>query len=437
MVGFLPFNGRPGTYTHVIPELSCSTLSRATNAGVVDTGAIVDCIQLDKLIAPSRLSDIAGNSHLAQKSGVTYLIRGRVEHSDAANVRFSLAIYSAEDRKFYKQTVFQSDLGNIPATADNVAEWIAFELGIRLPGMAKIHSRVPVKAMALMDEALRLSIGCELDQSNINKATVIASEARDMSIANDAVARWMRSVPYTRLRGMGRMVWSRPSSEDNDNPTPPAPSFSIAPNGDFVWRLADKAWRSDLENIRDIRSDNKKLVSYFSALSAKHSQSAYMLYCAGRAFSGAGKYEAAAGEYSRALRLNPDSFRLRMRLVSTYIELNEMDKASACLQSALQRWPENSECYVLSESIFRAKQDYDKAAQQMKTAMRLDPTYYNRNQLIHDYIKAGKMVEVIRVVSSTDDRVKRGILIFTAVFLAIFIIGVLSVTILVKAVMKA
>ncbi len=437
MVGFLPLDGKPGTYTHVIPELTCWALSRATSAGVVDTGAIVDCIQLDRLKIPSRLLDIAGNSHLAGKSGVTYLVRGVIEHFDSAEVRFRLTIYSAEDRKYFAQKTFQSHLSAIPEAASQSAEWISSELAIRWPGAGEIRGRVPAKAMALMDEALRLSTGCETDQSNINKASSIVSEARNLPVTNDAVSRWMRSIPYTRQRGLGRMVWSKPSSEDADNPTPPAPSYTIAADGRFVWRLTDKAWRGDLENIRDIRNNRDKMISYFSALSARHPNSAYMLYCAGRAFTGAGNYEAAAREYSKALRINPDSFRIRMRLVSTYIELEDIDKAAACLQPALKRWPDRSECYVLSESIFRAKQDYEKAAQQMKIAMRLDPTFWNRNQLIHDYVKAGKMIDVVRVVANTDNRIKRGMIIFTAVFVAIFLIGVLSVTILVKAVMRA
>ncbi len=437
MVGFLPLDGKSGTYTYVIADLSCWALSRAIDAGVVDAGAMVDCIQLDRLQVPSRLSDIAGNSRLARDNGVTHLVRGTVEHSDSAEVRFSLIIYSASDSGFHTQKVFQSSLADIPAVSDEVAGWIASELDIRLPNVDEFRGRVPVKSMKLMDEALRLSIGCELDQSYINKAAAIATEARNLADANEAVSRWMRSVPYTRQRGMGRRVLARQPSGDKDNPTPSAPSYSISSDGTLIWHLSDGAWRRDLENIRDIRNDTKKLVSYFAALSAKHHQSAYMLYCAGRAFSIAGKYGAATREYSKALRINPDSFRLRMRLVSTYIDLDEMDKASAYLQPALERWPDHSECYVHSESIFRAKQDYEKAAQQMKVALKLDPTYMNRHQLIHDYIKAGKMVEVVRVVANTDDRIKRGMLIFTAVFVAIFLIGVLSVTILVKAVMRA
>lgn len=436
MVGFVPLNGGPGTYAHVVAELCSWTMSRAMNAGIVDTGSMIDCVQLDRLEIPADLNAVAGSSRLAGDTGVNYLIRGVVDQSDDSQVRFKLHIYSAADERFHKRRSFQSRLTDLPAIADEAANWISAELGITLSAPTERCGKVSTRAMQLMDEALRLSIGCEVDQAEINKSFLKAAEARNLSGSNDVISRWMRSVPYTRQRGMGRLVWSgRRHSVDASEPA--APIYTIAKDGTLKWRLSDDAWRRDLENIRDIRGDSEKLISYFRALSARHSNSAYMRYCSSRAFSIAGEPRTAADEIVQALRINPGSFRLQMRLISTLIDAGDIEAASRRIRPALKKWPDRSECHLAAASIYRSKKQYEKAAEHMKVVAKLDPGYYNKQHLISDYLSAGKIVDSMRAAANTDDRIKRGIIVFSAVLTGVFVAGVLGISLLVKIILRA
>ena len=437
IIGFLPLSGKPDAFTHVISELAGWTMSRTSDSGVVDTGAMMDCVQLDRLKIPAGLADLPANSSLARKTGVNYLVRGVVHPNDDTSLWFRLHIYSAADPTFHRQKTFHTRITKIPATIDTAVQWIASELDIALPKSAEFYGDVSAQALRLIDQSLRLCTGCESDQADVNKAYIIASQARNLCLTNDAVSRWMRSVPYNRQRGIGRLVWSGKGSSGRDRENVSVKSSAIIDDGNSDWNLSGDAWRRDLEIIRSIRGNAQKLQSFYAALISAHPDSPYLRYSAGRSYSMIGQHEAAIQHYSAALRLNPDSYRLRMRLVMTYVEAELLDKALASLQPALQRWPNRSECHLLAAAIHRSNEQYDKAAEHMQLAVKLDPIYVNRQQLVEDYLSAGKIVDSIRAAADTDDRVRRGIVIFSAVLVGIFLAGVLGITILVKILLRA
>jgi tetratricopeptide (TPR) repeat protein len=439
MVGFLPLQGNPGTYTHVIPELICWQISRIPGVGIVDTGSMMDCIQLDKLSIPANIGDTTRYSRLAADTGVNYVVVGAVEQVSRSSVRFRLIVCSASSPRFRSEQVYESGLSDLPATAVRAAKWIASQ--VRVPVAADIEfdtAKILPEALRLIDQSSRLCTGCEADQSVLNRSLKLATRAQTLCPSSQMASEWTRYSSFFRQRGMGYPRFRRRPGmgyggfRRNNDFSPP---FTVSADGKVTWRLSG-AWRADLENTRGLRRDSKRLKSYLAALTDRHPRSAYLHYSAGRVLSARGEWPDMFREYSAALSLNPDSFRLRMRLVSAYIDWHKNDKALAALQPAIKRWPNYSECHLQAAAIYRAQNRYGKAADEMKTVIELDPAFVNHRTLAEDYLRAGKVVESAREAAKADEGLRQGIITFSLVLSGVFVLGVLGMALLVKILLR-
>lgn len=444
MVGFLPLQGKPGTYTNVIPVLIYWQISLITGVGAIDTGTVADCIQLDRLSLPSSVGDSAGYSRLAGQTGVNYLVLGDIEHVNGSRVRFRLIVCSASNPRFRPEQVYESAASDLPAVAVRAAKWIASEVGAPVGDDIEFDTdQIRPEALRLIDRSARLCTGCEADQSDVNKASDLAKKAKALCPDNGMVSGWERSFTFQRRgyrrlgRGPGAMGRPHGGWRTSD-PVLPGPKLSAG--GKLIWRFPD-AWQTDLENIGPrgiMRGNPRVLKAYIGALIARHPRSAYVRYRCARTLDMLGEGPGMMREYNTALRLNPDSFRLRMSLISAYIHWHKNDKAQAELKTALKLLPNRSECHLLAAEFYRGRKHYDEAAEEMKTVVELDPgTSDNHQKLADDYMRVGKVVESIRENAKFDEGFRRGIVTFSLVLTGVFLLGVLGMVVLVRVVLRA
>jgi len=82
-------------------------------------------------------------------------------------------------------------------------------------------------------------------------------------------------------------------------------------------------WRTELNmaNCYEMLGDIRQFRPLLESSKKQCPRSAYVRYYAGRILSDAGEGASATSEYESALRINPSSYRLRMRLVSANLNM--------------------------------------------------------------------------------------------------------------------
>lgn len=471
MVGFLPFAGQRGTLTYAIPEFIYWQLCAIPDLGRVDMDPMVACIELDRLSVPQNWSDTRGYSRLAAATGVDYLVTGKVERQDESVVRFRVVIFSASDPRFFREHVYACAASGVVEEAVRAAKEIASDVGVPVADSTEFDTvKVDLKALRLLDESIRLYTGCERDTSEWREAADLARQAVARCSSSPMLSAWARSSPDYSARSMPwnprlrrRHSWNpfaqaggRPQGRyTNDwrtlNQTP-LPVHTTA-DGRSVWDLSS-AWRTDLEivgarrmmresrplmmrdNQAQMMRDNQARNSCFAALLARHPRSAYLRYCFGRYLQRAEEWDEATAAYQQAVKLNPQSYRLRLQLAQGYIDASRNDDALAALKPALKRWPNRSECHVLAATAYRSGKQYDKAAGETKIVQSLDPGWDLRHEMLaDDYLRAGRVVEAAQELAKGDGSFRTTVVTVSFVLVGVFLIGIMGVAILVRVLM--
>jgi len=484
MVGFLPFAGQRGALAYAIPEFIYWELYAIPGLRGVDMDPMVAGIELDRLSVPKNWSDTRAYSRLAAATGVDYLVTGKVERQDESVVRFRVVVYSASDHRFFREHVHVCAVSGLVAEAVRAAMEIASDVGVPVASSIEFDTmKVDLKALRLLDESVRLYTGCERDQSDRREADRLAGKARERCSSSPMLSAWASpsssystgGLPwYSRLRR--RRSWNpfaqaagrlrgRYTNDWQTRDQTPLPVHT-ATDGRSVWDLSS-AWRTDLDIVgshrmtRDSRAqtmrdnqaqtmrdsqaqmmrdsqaqmmrDSKALNSCFAALLARHPRSAYLRYCFGRYLLRAGKWAESTAECEEAIRINPESYRLRLQLVEGYIAASRNDEALAALKPVLKRWPNRSECHSLAAALYRDWRQYDKAAGEMVIVQRLDPGLDVRHEMLaEDYMRAGRVVEAARELARGDGRFRTTVVTASFVLVGVFLIGIIFMAILVR-----
>jgi tetratricopeptide (TPR) repeat protein len=120
-------------------------------------------------------------------------------------------------------------------------------------------------------------------------------------------------------------------------------------------------------------------------------QRALYLSQAGHAWLQAGAPEAAASNFSDALKLAPGTVDLLLDRATAYIITEDWDEALSDLDLALANAPERAEGHQLRAEVHLNRKSYDLAMSDVEAAMRADP------KNIDTLVMRGRVREAIRI----------------------------------------
>lgn len=469
MVGFLPFEGVRGSYRHAIPELIFWQLSYVPGIERTAMGPMVSCIELDRLSTPRALSDTAAYSRLAKATGVDYLVIGEIERQNRAYAWFRLIVFSASDVNFRREYRHECSLDYMVGEAISVAKEIAQTVGVPVATSIKFDTHridsQTLQTLGVLNKAIRLYTGCESDRSDWDKSSRLANQALSQCPSSPMISEWTLSYSFSGRENLEAYIdlsrrcpgnlsvladvkylyffrykpdKARLYARDWLRLDPTSPLAQIAVNGKATSPITG-AWRNELSvaYLYAMMADSNNLHTHLSSLKARQPRSAYLQYCSGRYLLWAGDRNAALAAYENAAKINPDSYRLQMYLIRSYLRANRIDEAEPRLKLALKRWPNRSECHFLASSLYRHNRQYDKAADEMKIVERLNPDgEINHEMLATDYLGSGNLVEGVHELAQGNPGFRKGMIIVSLVLTGIFLLAILGVVLLVRAVLS-
>ncbi|HEX3661443.1 MAG TPA: tetratricopeptide repeat protein [Acidobacteriaceae bacterium] len=173
------------------------------------------------------------------------------------------------------------------------------------------------------------------------------------------------------------------------------PSFgrAFAERGEAEWY--DYIGTHQTDWVRKAKADCNQAIALGNAGADGH-------MCLGLVDAGTGNYQEAAGEYQKAIELDPTNARAVVGLASSYARLNRLADAENVYKQAVAANPNSS--YVREQlGIFYLQQaDYGRAAQMFQQAVQLAPESYNNySNLGGTYLYMGKYPEAIRALEDS------------------------------------
>lgn len=467
MVGFLPFHGPSATYRHAIPYFVYWQFCHISGVGRTDMNPMVSCVELDRLTVPRRLDDTASYSRLAAATGVDYLVTGEVRRQTRTRLRFRVAVYSSTDPRFAREQDYECALGDLIGKAAPAARAIAAAVGVGAAETKFDAAKVSPAALRLLDDSVRLGIGCERDRAQMGESFRLAERARNLCPGSPLAVQWGQSFYFEAPRNLGgyrefRLRSMRSLSLHGDTvrssqsnataaPTPTAaqrltfdrnyPSTPIGPGGKPI---LSRAWRNNLGNYRfrtrDTAAsarDTKAYLSVLDALMTRYPRSAYIRYSSAVYYARVGEFDDYTSACEKAVAINPESYRLQMELIRAHLGSFKNDKALEVLKAASGRWPDRTECHYFAAALYRRWKQYDKAVDETLTVQRLDPKSDGVHDLLaEDYLRSGKVVEALREVADSDPGLRRGMIMFSVVLSGIFVVVAMGIAVLAHFALK-
>lgn len=465
-VGFLPFQGPRGAYTHVISDLIHWQMSYIGGTDLASANLIAHTMQLDQLIMPKGLNDTAAYSRLAAATGVDYLVTGEVESQDRSRVRFRVVIFSADDDHFHDEAVHDCPLLSAVDESVLAAKHTASVMRIPLRNSISFdRHKVPSEVLRLLEKSMRLDSDFVIDAANEVRARRAADDACSKCSASPFVTEWSLSYcdssfskldKYAKLirRGLGNVIILKILTDGYyyaGSPRqgrvyalkwlkldPTSAAAQIAVSGRYS-DAGSTSWRTELSiaemygavhNLQELRSRIK-------ILEARHSRSAYLRYSAWRMLGWAQEWGSAHVEIRQAAWLNPRSCELQRRLVDGYLSEYDTDAALTAMRSVLKRWPNRSDCHALAARVYRAREEYAKAAAEYRIAENLDPdAYVDHKFLAKQDIRAGNVAGALRELAVGDSNARRGAVFFSLSLVCVFLAGVLVVAVLIRSALR-
>lgn len=117
---------------------------------------------------------------------------------------------------------------------------------------------------------------------------------------------------------------------------------------------------------------------------------------AGNAFRDGGEFAKAAGQFRKALELNPTNVSARLNLGTALSDMNELQEAEACLRHVLSVAPTNAVALYNMAVLQGKKGDFDAAIRFCTESVRLDPASSNsRSNLGVFLFEKGRLDEAL------------------------------------------
>ena len=466
VIGGLPFTGDRGTYRYVVPYAIFWELCHIPGQRVVNVGPTRECVELDRLPLPSAPDDNRAYSRLASATGVDYLVSGAIEHQNSSEIRFSIAVHSAANPQFCTKHTYECRLSALIGSAIQAAKDIASDVGTPAIEKAQFDTHpVVVKALPPFNRSIYLGDGIAEDAADYRRALRLGEEAESLSPSSPMVADWPLNWHGFTADGLDRtekLLKHDPHNlyllksiidqcfylDHSDralsyakqllaiDPTSPCAQIVVSGKADSA---SSRAWQSQsiLAQTYSTVADVRRLRATIRDLEARHPKSAYIRYRAGYLLQDVEDYGSAVCEFEDAVRLNPCSFRLQMKLVSAYLSADQDNKALVAAERALKRWPKRSECHAVAARAYRANDQDAKAASEMRTALKLDPdASVNRAFIASQDMRSGDIASGLRALSSSGPGAKQAIIVMCVILVVMFVVLLIIIALVVRHMLR-
>lgn len=464
MVGFLSLEGNRG-FDYAIPQAIGWQLACIPGISRFDAASVNHCVQLDRLKLPSDLSKTAAYSRLAAEIGTDFVVAGRITRQDKSRISFSIAVFSAADPKFRKEHVHQCPLSDLMQEAAAAAKQIAADVGHPASAGIRFDShKVSPKAMLVFDQSQSLFADMEADLSAYrHKSERLANRASALCPSSPMLSDWslawadsnaatlkafrkLRSECPNNLVIIGRIAdlycyldrkqEAKKHAREWMKLDPTSPAAQIIAGGST--RTPATTWQMNMDaaSSYEVLDDIRPCRLLLDKALRQRPNSAYAHYRAGGILGRADDDASAIAEYETALKINPSSYRLRMRLVWAYWYVSRNSDASDALQPALKQWPNRAEPHYYAAKLYRARNEHSAAAREMKIVQRLDPYTDVSDSLAQDYARSGNVLGSLRQMSKTKPGFREAIAVVAAVLTGVFLLGIVGVSVLVRGLLN-
>ena len=462
VIGVLPFDGGKEVGRFAIPNAILWELGHIPGPVISDIRAMVFCIELDRLQTPTNLNEAAGYSRLASATGVDYLVTGTVEHQDPSRVRFRVAAYSSTDPKFSRQHIYDCRISDLMSTSVAVAKDIASDVGVSVDPKIRFDVKpINLRALRLLDLSIGKSSGCEHDIADTKECMRLAERAQSLCPGSPMVcAQDLSWSSYTSagLEGFEQLHQRDPQNlvvldfvvrqcfylRERDRGKGYAKEIlALDPKSDVarvllhggaletpggVWRQRFQAAR-----IYSTTGDVRRLRAAVKVLEEQCPRSAYVRYQAGVLDADVLDWGSATCEYEDAVRLNPDSFRLQMKLIRACLDAYQEDKALIAAERALKRWPKRSECHAVAAKAYRTNHQDARAVAEMRTALKLDPdASVDRAFMARQDMRSGDIAAGLKALSSAGPGAKQAIIVLCLILVFVFVVLLIIIGLVVR-----
>lgn len=173
------------------------------------------------------------------------------------------------------------------------------------------------------------------------------------------------------------------------------PSFgrAFAERGETEWFDYLSTHQNDW--VTRARADCNQAISLGNAGADGH-------MCLGLVDAGTGNYQEAAGEYQKAIELDPTNARAVVGLASSYAKLNRVADAENVYKQALAANPNSSYVHEQFGIFYLQQAEYAQAAQMFQQTTRLAPeSYVDYSDLGAAYVYMGKYSEAIQALEES------------------------------------
>jgi len=136
--------------------------------------------------------------------------------------------------------------------------------------------------------------------------------------------------------------------------------------------------------LADINQDELALKDLNKAIELDPKSTSYLLG-KGEILNYLGKYNEAIISYNKALELSPEDIRIHLMIAKSLLLDNKSSSAKAIINRILQNNRDYPDAYYWKAQVFAAEKDTNAAILELKTALQLDPYFYEASLLLGDY----------------------------------------------------
>lgn len=116
-----------------------------------------------------------------------------------------------------------------------------------------------------------------------------------------------------------------------------------------------------------------------------------------------GKYNEAVITYDKALEISPDEIQINLMIAKSLLLDKKVISAKAIVQKILQQHPDYPDAYYWKAQIAASEKDTNLAISDLKTALDIDPYFYEASLLLGDYYAETNNIQCISQYKRTFD----------------------------------
>lgn len=136
--------------------------------------------------------------------------------------------------------------------------------------------------------------------------------------------------------------------------------------------------------LSDINQEELALKDLNKAIELDPQSTTYLLG-KGEILNYLGKYNEAIISYNKALELSPEDIRIHLMIAKSLLLDNKSSSANAIINKILQNNKDYPDAYYWKAQVLAAEKDTNAAVLELKTALQLDPYFYEASLLLGDY----------------------------------------------------